>query len=151
MVGLVLAAILTLGATMERDDMQHARGTFEVKMTPVETAADAAPDAPGRMLIAKVYHGDIEGAGAGEMLATLGPDQSGAYVAMERVTGTVNGRSGSFMIVHRGVMDRGAQDLSITVVPGSGTGDLVGISGVYVLTIDGDEHRYDLEYALPES
>jgi hypothetical protein len=128
---------------------RHARGTFEVSITPVPSAEGAAPDGPGRMTLTKTFHGDIDATGEGEMLATLGPDQSGAYAALERVRGAVNGRTGTFALVHRGVMDRGAQDLSITVVPGSGTGDLTGIAGVFHLTIADGEHRYDLEYTLP--
>lgn len=129
--------------------MSHATGTFDVKITPVQPAPDAAPDAPGRMLLSKTFHGGIEGAGIGEMLATMAPERSGAYVAMERVTGSVDGLTGSFALVHRGLMDKGAQNLSIAIVPGSGTGDLTGIAGVFHLTIDGGEHRYDLEYDLP--
>lgn len=128
---------------------QHAHGTFEVSITPVPPAADAAPDAHGRMILAKTFHGDIEATGEGEMLAAMGPDQSGAYVAIERVRGSVGGRSGTFSLVHRGLMDRGAPDLSVTVAPGSGTGEPTGLAGVFHLTIEGGVHRYDLEYALP--
>ena len=147
MLGAVLALALTL-MPQEAPSM-HARGTFDVTITPVAAEPGAAPDAHGRMLIAKTYHGEIEGTGEGEMLATMGPDQSGAYVAIERVRGTVNGREGAFTLIHRGVMDRGAQDLSITVSPGSGTGALTGIAGVYVLTIEDGVHRYALDYTLP--
>jgi hypothetical protein len=147
----MLALALTLALTLfPQESPMHARGTFDVVMTPIAPAADAKPDAHGRMTIAKVYHGEIEGTGEGEMLATMGPDQSGVYVALERVRGRVNGREGAFTLVHRGVMDRGAQDLSIAISPGSGTGALTGISGAYHLTIEGGEHRYDLEYTLPE-
>ncbi|GAW39921.1 hypothetical protein SH203_00304 [Brevundimonas sp. SH203] len=129
--------------------MSHAAGTFQVSITPAPADSDAAPDLPGRMILAKTFHGGIEGTGAGEMLAVR-DGQSGAYVAMERVTGAVNGRNGSFVLVHRGVMTAEGQALLITIVPGSGTGDLAGISGVFHLTIDKGEHRYDLEYSLPE-
>lgn len=84
------------------------------------------------------------------MLATMAPGASGAYVALERVNGTLDGHAGSFALVHRGLMDKGAQELLITVVPGSGTDALEGISGVFHLTIEGGEHRYDLEYSLPQ-
>lgn len=134
---------------MEASVTRHASGTFYVKITPVQPAADAAPDAPGRMLLAKTFHGGIEGAAAGEMLATMAPERSGAYAALERVTGSVDGQAGSFALIHRGLMDKGAQDLTITIVPGSGTGDLTGIAGVFHLTIEDGEHRYDLEYSLP--
>ena len=109
--------------------MSHAAGTFQVSITPAPPASEAAPDLPGRMILAKTFHGGIEGTGAGEMLAVR-EGQSGAYVAMERVTGVVNGRNGSFALVHRGVMTAEGQELLITIVPGSGTGDLAGIGGV---------------------
>jgi hypothetical protein len=82
------------------------------------------------------------------MLATL-EGQSGAYVALERVEGTLDGRHGSFALVHRGLVDDGAQDLAIIVAPGSGAGELAGLAGTFHLTIEGGEHRYDLEYSLP--
>lgn len=128
--------------------MQHARGTFDVTITPAPPAADARPDAPGRMTLSKIFHGDIEGTAEGEMLATL-VGQSGAYVALERVHGMVGDRTGSFALAHRGIVDEGAQELSIVVVPGSGTGELAGIAGSFHLVIEGGEHRYDLEYSLP--
>ncbi|NBW08973.1 MAG: DUF3224 domain-containing protein [Caulobacteraceae bacterium] len=131
-------------------ETRHARGIFDVTITPVQPGPDAAPDAPGRMTLSKTFHGGLSGTGVGEMLATMAGGNSGAYVAMERVTGTLDGREGSFALVHRGLMDQGAQDLLITVVPGSGTGALTGITGVFHLTIEGGEHRYDLEYSLPE-
>ena len=135
--------------------MHHARGTFAVTITPVEAAPGTAPDVPGRMTLSKVFQGNLTGTATGEMLATMVPNipgvgGSGAYVAMERVNGTLDGHPGSFVLVHRGLMDRGAQDLLITVVPGSGTDDLAGITGVFHLTIEGGEHRYDLEYDLPQ-
>lgn len=149
MFALALAAALLAGAPTGEQTMQHATGTFDVTITPVQPSAGAGPGAPGRMVLAKIFRGGIEGSGAGEMLATMAADQSGAYVALERVTGSVDGRAGSFAIVHRGVMEQGAQELSITVVPGSGTEKLAGITGVFHLKIEGGEHRYDLEYSLP--
>lgn len=128
----------------------HARGTFDVTITPVQPEAGTAPDVPGRMTLSKVFHGDLAGTGTGEMLATMAPGASGAYVALERVNGTLDGHAGSFALVHRGLMDKGSQELFITVVPGSGTDALEGISGVFHLTIEGGEHRYDLEYSLPQ-
>ena len=145
------APIATAAASVVRSPvMSHAVGTFEVQITPVAPAPDAPAGAPGRMLLAKTFHGGFEGAGAGEMLGVL-KDGSGAYVAMERVTGVLDGRQGAFALVHRGVMDAGAQDLLITIVPGSGEGELAGIRGVFHLTIVEGEHRYDLEYSLPDA
>ena len=96
--------------------MSHAVGTFEVQITPIAPDADAPGGAPGRMRLAKTFHGDLQGEGAGEMLGLL-KDGSGAYVAMERVSGILEGRRGAFALVHRGVMEAGAQDLLITIVP----------------------------------
>ena len=149
MLGLILAAMLVMAPQTGETDMRHARGTFDVTITPVQPAPETAPDVPGRMTLSKTFHGDLTGNGAGEMLATMAPGASGAYVAMERVSGSIDGHEGSFALVHRGLMDKGAQDLLITIVPGSGTGDLTGIAGVFHLTIEGGEHRYDLEYSLP--
>lgn len=149
MIALALTALLLVGAVNGEARMQHATGTFDVTITPVQPAPDATPGAPGRMILSKTFHGGIEATGAGEMLATMTPEQSGAYVALERVTGAVDGHVGSFALLHRGVMDRGAQELSITIVPGSGTKGLSGIAGVFHLTIEGGVHRYDLEYSLP--
>lgn len=147
---LIVAAVLAVSTPLHAQEpaMHHASGTFEVSITPVPAEADAPPGAPGRMRLAKTFHGGIEGTGAGEMLAVR-DGTSGAYVALERVEGVLDGRSGTFSLVHRGVMDAGAQDLAITVVPGSGTGALTGISGVFHLTIEGGEHRYVLDYSLP--
>lgn len=150
----VLAPVLALAlmftpAVQEAPMTRHATGTFDVSITPVQPPGDAAPDNPGRMTLSKTFHGGIAGTAEGEMLGIMGPEQSGAYVAMERVRGTLDGRTGTFALVHRGLMDKGAQDLLITVVPGSGTGELTGLTGVFHLTIEGGEHRYDLEYNLP--
>ncbi|WP_420478503.1 DUF3224 domain-containing protein [Brevundimonas sp. FT23028] len=145
----VLAAIALSLAPQEASVSHQASGTFNVSITPVAPAEGAAPDTPGRMILSKTFHGGLTGTGEGEMLATMGPEQSGAYVAMERVRGSLDGRDGTFMLVHRGIMDRGAQELLITVVPGSGTGELEGLTGVFHLTIAGGEHRYVLDYNLP--
>ncbi|MBB3870895.1 DUF3224 domain-containing protein [Brevundimonas mediterranea] len=136
-------------AVVRSPAMSHAAGTFEVKITPVAPEPDAPADTHGRMKLAKTFHGDLEGTGVGEMLGIMA-GQSGAYVAMERVMGVLNGRQGGFSMVHRGVMNAGSQELLITIVPGSGRGDLTGISGVFHLTIADGEHRYMLDYSLPE-
>lgn len=138
-------------AETRSSQMSHAVGTFDVRITPVEPGEGDRTLGHGRMRIAKTFHGDLQGTGAGEMLAMMNDDQSGAYVAMERVSATLDGRTGAFSLVHRGIMDRGAQDLLIAIVPGSGVDGLTGISGVFHLTIADGEHRYDLEYALPEA
>jgi len=163
MVEILLAAILAALAPVPSEgpqaappaatrssQMSHAVGTFDVQITPVEPGEADEALGHGRLRIAKTFHGDLQGTSAGEMLATMDDGQSGAYVALERVSATLGGRSGAFTLAHRGIMDRGAQDLLITIVPGSGVDGLTGISGVFHLTIVGGEHRYDLEYDLPE-
>jgi hypothetical protein len=127
---------------------QRIRGRFEVTMTP-QTPADPAA-ALGRYSLAKRYEGDLDAQAVGEMLSVGTPVQGSAvYVAVERVTGTLAGRQGSFALHHTGVMDRGAPRLEIAVVPDSGTGELAGISGTMGITIVGKEHFYEFEYALP--
>ena len=133
--------------------MNHATGPFEVKMTPqkpdnpTEQAASIA-----RMTGDKLWHGDLEGTSKVVMLATA-PDArgSGVYVALERVTGTLKGRSGSFLLHHTGIMDRGTPSLTILVAPDSGTGQLAGITGKMTINIAGGKHSYDFEYTLPDA
>jgi hypothetical protein len=127
----------------------HAAGPFDVKVTPQD---DKSADAKlGRMTIDKQYHGDLEAAGVGQML-TAGTDVkgSGAYVAIEKVTGTLKGHSGSFMLQHSGTMSGRKFQLNIGVVPDSGTGQLAGIAGKMTIIIAADgKHSYDFEYTLP--
>lgn len=130
----------------------HARGTFDVKLTP--QPSDDKSDTPlGRMTLDKVFHGDLEGTSHGEMLTGSTPVKGSAvYVAVERVEGTLQGRKGTFLLHHTGIMTRGAPSLSITVVPDSGTGQLAGISGKLDIQIaEGGKHTYDFEYALPDA
>jgi hypothetical protein len=124
----------------------QAKGSFDVQMKP-----ESAPDDPvGRFSIAKQFHGDIDGTSVGEMLAVGNPSGSAGYVAMERVTGTVRGKGGSFALQHTGTMDNGHPSLSIKTVPGSGTGDLTGIVGELTLEITGGKHNYVFSYTLPK-
>jgi hypothetical protein len=130
----------------------HASGTFEVKLTP--QAAEEGTDAGlGRMSSEKQFHGDLEGTSKGFMLSSAATivKGSGGYVAMERVTGTLKGRTGSFVLQHSGTMTRGTPQLNITVVPDSGTGQLTGISGAFTIKIDAGKHSYEFEYTLPET
>ena len=127
-----------------------AKGTFEITMTPPVAGEGAGRVAVGRMLIDKQYRGDLIGIGQGEMLSAGNPaGGSAGYVAMEHVTGAMGGRSGSFALQHTGTMHGGANALSISVVPGSGTGDFAGISGTLTLDIVGRTHHYELAYTLP--
>jgi hypothetical protein len=132
--------------------MQHAKGTFDVKVIPVGTEDKAEGTTLGRMSIDKQFHGDLTGTGKGEMLTGMAEVKgSGGYVAIERVTGTLQGRTGSFILQHIGVMTRGEPQLSVTIVPDSGTSQLVGITGKLTITITEGKHFYDLAYTLPEA
>ena len=127
----------------------HANGSFEVQINP-QAEDKAAGSTLGRMSIDKQFYGDLEATGKGEML-TAGTDTGSAvYVAIERVTGTLRGRSGSFVLMHVGTMTRDAQQLTITVVPDSGTGQLIGIAGKLGITIIDGKHLYNFEYTLAE-
>ena len=99
------------------------------------------------MSIDKQFHGDLEGTSKGQMLtAGSSVKESGVYVAVERITGTLRGKSGSFVVHHRGIMTRGAPQLTITVVPDSGTGQLAGLAGTMTITIADGKHVYEFEY-----
>src|ERR1700690_1142835 len=130
----------------------HATGIFEVKLTPQGDGDTAEGSTLGRMTLAKQFHGDLDGTSKGEML-TAGTDvkNSAGYVAIERITGTLQGRPGSFVLQHSGTLTRGAPLQSITVVPDSGTGQLAGITGKMTITIAEGKHSYDFEYTLPEA
>ena len=129
---------------------KHASGTFDVKIGPQKDEGIGDPTI-GRMSIDKQYHGDLEGTGLGQMLAGMAAEvkDSGAYVAIERVRGTLQGRKGSFAVWHRGVMTRGAQDLAVTVIPDSGTDELTGITGTMTIEIKDGKHFYGLDYTIP--
>ena len=127
----------------------RARGTFEVKLTPQPLADSAADPALGRLAIDKQFRGDLEATSRGEMLsAGTSVEGSAGYVAIERVSGTLNGRSGSFVLQHNGTMNRGAAHLTITVVPDSGTDQLAGLAGTMSIAIADGQHSYDFEYTL---
>ena len=130
----------------------NASGTFEVKLTP-QAPDENAGDAPlGRMTIDKQFHGDLEAISKGQMLAA-GTEVKGSagYVAMERVSGTLAGRSGTFVLMHNGIMTRGEGQLTVTVVPDSGTGQLVGLAGKMAINIADGKHSYDFAYALDDT
>lgn len=129
---------------------QVAKGSFTVQMKPQGEADAQAGVSLGRLSLDKVFEGDLTGTGQGQMLTamTARPGSAG-YVAIERVQGTLHGRQGTFVMQHSGTMTQGAQQLAIRIVPDSGTGALVGISGVFHLRLDGGQHRYELAYSLP--
>jgi len=128
---------------------ERASGTFDVDLTPV-SAADEGPGFFGRMRIDKQFSGDLSGASEGLMLAVrTGIDGSAGYVAMEKVTGSLAGRTGTFVLQHDGLMARGVPDLQVRVVPDSGTGALTGLTGSMSIEIEDGRHFYVLEYDLP--
>jgi hypothetical protein len=129
----------------------RATGTFDVKLTP-QAADDKADVSVGRMSIDKRFHGDLDAVSKGQMLAAMTEvKDSAGYVAMERVTGTLAGRSGGFTLQHSGTMTRGAPHLSVTVVPDSGTGQLAGLTGTMTINIVGGKHLYEFEYTLADT
>jgi len=128
--------------------MTLARGPFDVKRAPLP--AYATDPAFGRMSLDKVFEGDLIGTSAGEMLAVGSAVQgSAAYVALERVTGALHGRRGSFALHHIGVMTRGAGQLAVGVVPDSGTDELVGLTGAMKIEVVDGKHLYEFDYQLP--
>jgi hypothetical protein len=131
---------------------KRASGTFEVKLSPQAPDDKSEASAIGRMLLDKQFHGDLEAVGKGQMLAHSTATQGSAgYVAIEQVSGTLQGRTGTFVLQHNGVMDRGAPQLTITVVPDSGTGQLAGLTGKMDIQIEGGKHSYVFEYTLAEA
>ena len=131
---------------------QHATGPFDVTITPQESLDQAASVTVGRMLVEKVFHGDLAATGRGQML-TAGADEvkgSAVYVLIERVTGTLGGKSGAFVLYHCATMDRGQPSMSIRVAPDSGSGELKGLTGELTIRIEPDgKHVYDFAYSLP--
>jgi len=125
----------------------QARGTFEVKLNPLP--AHDAGSSLGRMSIDKQYHGDLEGTSQGEMLSVMTDVKGSAgYVAIERVSGTLNGHAGSFVLQHNATMNRSEPSLNIIVVPDSGSGDLTGLSGSMRIIIADGRHSYEFDYSL---
>jgi hypothetical protein len=129
----------------------HAQGTFEVQMNPRAPEDKAEGASLGRLSLDKKFYGDLEATGKGEMLtAVTDVKGSAGYVAIERVTGTLHGRSGSFVLLHRGIMTNRGQELTLTVVPDSGTRELAGLAGEMSIQIADGKHSYDLAYRLPK-
>ena len=130
---------------------KHASGTFAVKIVPQAADETIGDPTVGRLALDKQFSGDLEANSRGQMLAvrTELPGSAG-YVAMERVIGTLHGRSGTFALQHSGTMNRGAPHLSVTIVPDSGTGELAGIAGTMKIIVADGKHSYDLDYTLGE-
>jgi hypothetical protein len=126
----------------------QASGTFEVKLTP-QADEDISDPTIGRMSLDKQFHGDLQADSRGQMLAVHGDAKGSAgYVAMERVIGSLHGRNGSFALQHSGTMTRGEPQLVITVVPDSGTGELLGLAGTLMIDIVDGKHFYTFDYTL---
>lgn len=131
--------------------MTHrATGPFDVKLSVLELSDMAQGTSLGRMSISKQFHGDLEAVSTGEMLSTsTSVTNSAGYVAIEQVTGTLQGHTGTFVLQHFATMERGDGKLSISVVPDSGTGQLMGLAGTMnIVMIDG-KHAYEFDYTLP--
>lgn len=134
------------------ESTQQARGTFVVSITPQSSDGTPEDTVLGRMSIAKTFSGDIAGTSTGEMLTAMtGTKGSAVYVAVERVRGSIGGREGAFALHHQGISDRGEQQLSIMVVPDSGSGALTGLTGSMSLVIANGVHSYELTYRLPDA
>ena len=131
--------------------MMEASGTFEVKLDPQISGDNVGDPSIGRMSIDKLFHGDLVATSKGQMLAATEIKGSAGYVAIERVTGTLHGLSGSFALQHSGTMTRGVPSLKITVVPDSGTSELVGLTGKMAIVIADGKHSYAFEYILGEA
>ncbi len=130
--------------------MQHITGSFDVKLEPQTAAPGTEAAKLGRQSINKQFHGDLNALSLGEMLAAGTQTKGSAgYVAMERVTGTLMGRAGSFVLMHTGTMNRGQPQLTVQVVPDSGTDDLTGLTGQMGIQITEGKHFYTFDFTLP--
>jgi hypothetical protein len=131
--------------------MKRATGSFEVTVQPLSNVEVSAEATLGRMLLTKKFSGDLRASARGQMLSAMTTVKGSAgYVAIDHVTGELDGRNGSFVLQHAGAMNRGAQSLSIMVVPDSGTGELTGLSGTLSINVIDGRHFYDFIYSIPE-
>ena len=129
--------------------MPRATGSFDVTLTPQPADGFADGATLGRMTIDKAFHGGLDGTSKGQMLTGMTATKGSAgYVAIERVTGTLAGRRGSFILQHTGLMVRGTPSLTITVVADSGTDELTGLTGSMSIEVGGGQHAYTFDYAL---
>jgi hypothetical protein len=127
----------------------RATGTFDVRLTPRKPDDEVEDSGIGRMSIDKQFHGDLTAESKGTMLAAgTATKGSAGYVAIERVEGTLHGRTGTFVLQHSGTMTRGVGQLSVTVVPDSGTGGLVSLAGSMAIIIADGKHSYEFDYSL---
>jgi len=143
--------VLALRAAQKETPMpHHATGPFEVKLTPLDPAFKSEDNSIGRYSLDKQFHGALEATSKGEMLSGMGTVKgSGGYVAIERVTGILDGRTGTFILQHNGTMQNGVYHLNVIVVPDSGTAQLTGLQGTMEIIIKDGKHSYELTYTLP--
>lgn len=140
----------SIGSTQTKPTQKTmtASGTFDVKLVPQDDKSDDT--LLGRMTIDKQFHGDLEAMSKGQMLSAMTATKGSAgYVAIEKVSGALQDRKGTFVLQHSGTMTRGAQGLIITVVPDSATGELIGLTGKMTIKIEGGKHYYEFQYTLP--
>ena len=129
---------------------QSAKGEFVVSLKPMAFEGADPESGLGRMSIDKQISGDLAARTVGQMLSAMtSTDGSAGYVAIERVAGVLNGKQGTFILQHNGTMNRGAPSLAVTVVPDSGTGELVGLEGEFTIIIEEGKHSYEFAYRLP--
>lgn len=146
---IILIAELGWSQAAKGIQTMHATGAFDVKLGP-QPLQDTTDPNLARLTIDKKYHGDLDATAHGEMLtAATSVQNSAGYVAIEKVTGKLQGKSGTFVLQHSATMNRGTPDLSVTVVPDSGTGELAGITGRMKIIIAGGKHSYEFDYQLP--
>jgi Protein of unknown function (DUF3224) len=152
------AAVISLAlsvAAQQKMHIVHAKGSFDIKMSPAEPTDFEKANEITRVTFDKTWHGDFEGVSHGEMITgSTASTGSMTYVAIERMTGKLNGRQGSFTFSHRASMMKGdapsAGDLSVTVVPNSGTGELTGLTGSLMIRVDAQgKHTWTFDYSLP--
>ena len=149
-VGIAIPAALSAQALVSKEARMsdQAKGEFDVKIAPISGADETL----SRLSIDKQFHGDLVATGVGQMMASRDEKTKAAvYVAIETVTGALRGKKGSFQLAHRGMMSPAGQELSVVIVPASGTGELAGISGDLEIIIEGGKHSYVLRYTLPAS
>ena len=136
-----------LFATQSVEKRMTVSGTFEVKLMPQDDKSDDS--LLGRLTLDKQFSGGLEATSKGQMLTAMTAEKGSAgYVAIEKVAGTLQGRKGTFVLQHSGTMNRGAQQLIITVVPDSGSGELVGLTGQMTIKIEGGKHYYEFQYSF---
>lgn len=130
--------------------MPHITGIFDITLTPQAPAPGLEAAQLGRQTLDKQFHGELAAHSLGEMLAAISPVQGSAgYVAIERVDGTLQGKTGSFVLMHTGTMNRGERQLTVQVVPDTGTGELTGLVGQMDIQITNGQHFYSFDYTLP--